>query len=207
MPYHCNAGQSARVFFKLVNNVVDNIVCHNSPVLVELINNPAQAGQCCNGYYRLIHTVDRRYTSGASGCSTGTPWRTKDTLTFTGKLVSFANGKSDFELLLVTQDCAGKITTTNVAGTNGFCKKLISIDKIERIDGLLDNCGTTSCTFRVKDSIGKVLFTKDYPQCPTYEVVCDGNCPKGQIECGGKCVPCEDLSGQIRSLTNRARRI
>lgn len=202
MPQYCKAGQKARVFFKINGQIVDNIVVRNSPVSVETVNNPAKAGQCCDKSYRISYSHSWKKPWGAI---VG-PYDKIADLTM-GKVIFFKVNDSGMGVHSQVQRCNGvTFTQTHFNDSSDKVENLV-IKSIIPIDKSLDNCGVADCTFLVKDSKGVVIWNKKYPQCPEVEVVCDRDCPEGQINCGGKCVPCEDLSGQFRSLSQQIRRI
>lgn len=74
----------------------------------------------------------------------------------------------------------------------------------------IESVVNNNINFKIANSSG-VLFEKTYPQCPSFEVSCDEDCPPGHIRCdsagypGYCCIPCAELAQRVNAMTRRLR--
>jgi hypothetical protein len=216
MPNFCSAGQSARVFFQYPGQPQDNVSVLKAPVevstAIQSSDIPFNGGQCQCVMYDCRGTIE--YFRKSTGASAGfEPWLGQ----IHGPIEAIriedpSSSRSDTASVTIIGHNSACLPDKNypVAVTNSiFGLRNLTITSVVRSNGQSDDCGNRSftgdCLFTVKDADGVVRFEKLASTCPTYEVVCGGNCPPGTVECCGCCLPCAETKTSIQALTNAVR--
>lgn len=216
MPQFCSAGQSARVFFQYPGQSQDNVSVLKSPVFVTTAIQssaiPFNGGQCDCLMYNCTGTIEL-FRKG-NGSSLGfeewfgqiygpiTSISIEDPSSSRPDVASITLSGKDFSCL------PHKVYPRSVSNSIFGLRNLI-VTSVVRANGAADTCGNRSfagdCKFTVKDADGVTRFEKIASTCPTFEVVCGGNCPPGTVECCGCCLPCDSTKREIQALTNAVR--